>query len=194
MKILCLADEEDPAYWEYLRRDKLRDIDLMISCGDLKAEYLSYLVTLGRAPLLYVHGNHDESYAVNPPEGCDCIDGRLVTVKGLRIAGLGGCVRYRPGSFQYTQTQMKQRVWRMHWKLRRGVDIVVAHAPVKGFGDMPNVTHEGFSAFEHLIRTYHPKFLLHGHVHQRYGYQQQREYELEGTRIINVGSSYILEI
>ena len=194
MKILCLADEETPSYGEYLTREKLRDIDLIISCGDLKAEYLTFLVDMAYCPLLYVHGNHDERYQTRPPEGCDCIDGKLVTVKGLRIAGLGGCVRYRPGPFQYTQTQMKKRVWRLHWKLRKGVDIVVAHAPVKGYGDMPNVTHEGFSAFETLIRTYHPKFLLHGHVHQRYGRDLQREYELEGTRIINVGSSYILEL
>ncbi len=63
MKILCLADEENKAYWDYFRKEKLDDIDLMLSCGDLKAEYLTFLVTMGHAPLLYIHGNHDGATA-----------------------------------------------------------------------------------------------------------------------------------
>ena len=33
-----------------------------MSCGDLNSKYLSFLVTMGRAPLVYVHGNHDKGY------------------------------------------------------------------------------------------------------------------------------------
>ena len=62
MKILAVADEESPALWDYYIPGRLREYDLMISCGDLKADYLSFLVTMGRSPLLYVHGNHDGSY------------------------------------------------------------------------------------------------------------------------------------
>ena len=135
MKILCLADEENKAYWDYFRKEKLDDIDLILSCGDLKADYLTFLVTMGHAPLLYIHGNHDEGYRTRPPEGCDCIDDKVVTFRGLRIVGLGGCLRYRPGEYQYSEADMQRRIRRMSWKLRKGVDIVVAHAPVQGFGD-----------------------------------------------------------
>ena len=45
MKILCLADEENKAYWDYFRKEKLDDIDLILSCGDLKADYLTFLTT-----------------------------------------------------------------------------------------------------------------------------------------------------
>ena len=83
MKILLMADEESPRFWDYYQPGMLKDIDLMLSCGDLKPDYLSFLVTMGRAPLLYVHGNHDGRYKDRPPEGCDCIDGKLVTVKGI---------------------------------------------------------------------------------------------------------------
>ena len=82
MKILCLADEENKAYWDYFRKEKLDDIDLILSCGDLKADYLTFLVTMGHAPLLYIHGNHDEGYRTRPPEGCDCIDDKVVTFRG----------------------------------------------------------------------------------------------------------------
>ena len=70
MKLLLLADKESPYFWDYYQPGRLREYDLMLSCGDLKAEYLSFLATLGRAPLYYVRGNHDGNYDRRPPEGC----------------------------------------------------------------------------------------------------------------------------
>ena len=127
MRILLISDEESPYFWDHFQRGRLDGIDLILSCGDLKAEYLSFLVTMGRAPVLYVHGNHDGSYAKFPPEGCDCIEDKLVTVKGLRILGLGGCRKYKDGPHQYTEQQMRRRIFRLLWQLRRsgGVDIVL---------------------------------------------------------------------
>ncbi len=194
MKILCLADEESRSYWDYFKKEKLADIDLIISCGDLRSEYLTFLVTMGHAPLLYVHGNHDEGYATRPPEGCDCIDDQVVEFRGLRIAGLGGCLRYRPGKFQYTEDMMQKRIRRMSRKLKKGVDIVVAHAPIRGIGDMEDLPHRGFAVFRPLLETYEPMFFLHGHIHACYGHGQRQEYAYSGTRIINVEPTYVLEI
>ena len=97
MKILCVADEESPALWDYYTPGRLTEYDLILACGDLKANYLTFLVTMGRGRLLYVHGNHDGSYESAPPEGCEDIDGHIVVYNGLRILGLGGCSRYHPG-------------------------------------------------------------------------------------------------
>lgn len=91
MKLLLLGDRESPYLWDYYKPGMLSDYDLILSSGDLAAEYLSFIVTLARAPVLYVHGNHDGAYDKFPPEGCDCIEDRLVIYKGLRILGLGGC-------------------------------------------------------------------------------------------------------
>ena len=194
MKILCIADEENPAYWDFFRKEKLEDIDLILSCGDLKPSYLRFLVTMGHAPLLYVHGNHDESYAKDPPEGCDDIEDKVVTVNGLRIAGLGGSVRYREGSHQYTQRQMQRRVRKLSWKLRKGVDIVLTHAPVRGMGDLPDPAHVGFEAFRELIERYQPRYLLHGHVHKRYDAELEQIHSLGQTTVLNVCGTYILEL
>ena len=78
MKILLLSDKEDAYLWDHYRPGRLDGIDLILSCGDLKAEYLSFLVTMGRAPVFYVHGNHDLRYLSEPPEGCDCVEDKLV--------------------------------------------------------------------------------------------------------------------
>ena len=196
MKILLVSDEEDRFLWDYYTPGRLKGIDLILSAGDLDAEYLSFLVTMANRPLLYVHGNHDGGYAQRPPEGCQCIDGKLVTVGGLRILGLGGSALYNGGPHQYTEKQMRRRIHRLRLKLALagGVDIVLTHAPVRGFGDEDNMTHRGFEAFLPLLDQYQPRYLVHGHIHQRYGANRPRCYQYNETTIINATGRYILEI
>ncbi len=42
MNILVVSDEGNSYIWDYFDKNRFEDIDLMISCGDLKAEYLSF--------------------------------------------------------------------------------------------------------------------------------------------------------
>ena len=195
MKILAISDEECPALWDFYQPGRLDGYDLIISCGDLQASYLTFLVTMGRARLIYVHGNHDESYDRHPPEGCEDIDGHLVTFNGVRILGLGGCMRYHPGDYQYTEREMRRRVRSLRRAIRKagGVDIVVTHAPPKGYGDMEDPAHLGFECFTKLIEEYKPKLFLHGHTHLRYG-NLPREVMCGDTRVINVSERFTLEI
>lgn len=196
MRILLVSDEEDKYLWDFYRPGRLKGIDMILSAGDLKAEYLSFLVTMANRPLLYVPGNHDGSYLQRPPEGCQCIDGKLVTVGGLRILGLGGSVLYNGGPNQYTEQEMRRRIRRLRLKLALagGVDIVLTHAPVRGFGDEDNLTHRGFAAFLPLLEQYQPRYLVHGHIHQRYGVNRPRCCQYGPTTIINATGRYLLEI
>lgn len=196
MKILCVSDEECPALWTEYARNRLREYDLIISCGDLKAEYLSFLVTLARCPVLYVHGNHDTGYAKKWPEGCDCIDGKLVEYNGVRILGLGGCRRYHPGEQQYTDKEMRRRIRKLRFCLWRckGVDILVTHAPAEGLGDLDDYAHRGFGAFREFLDKYRPKYMLHGHVHLRYQHDRERCVSYGDTTIINVSERFELEV
>ena len=196
MKILAVSDEEIPALWDYYVPGRLDDYDLIISCGDLRADYLSFLVTMAHCPVLYVHGNHDTGYATSPPEGCDCIDDHIIEYRGLRILGLGGCRWYHEGAHQYTEAQMRRRIRRLRyalWKLG-GVDIVVTHAPPEGLGDDTDPAHKGFKALIELLDKYHPKYLLHGHVHLRYGQENTRNMEYNGSHVVNVCPRYTLEV
>lgn len=147
MKILALSDHEVPWLWDYLDRRRLEGVDLILSCGDLDPRYLSFIVTFAHAPLLYVHGNHDDRYAATPPEGCICVENRIYSHKGVRVLGLGGSVRYKQeGEHQYTQRQMDRRVLRRRLDLARnkGFDILLAHAPALGHHDGDDLAHEGF--------------------------------------------------
>ena len=196
MKILAVSDEECPALWDFFVPGRLDGYDVIISCGDLKASYLTFLVTMSHARLLYVHGNHDEGYASHPPEGCEDIDGYLVEYNGVRIMGLGGCLRYHPGGHQYTEREMRGRIRRLRRALKKagGVDIIVTHAPPKGIGDLPDPAHTGFQAFAELIEEFSPRFFLHGHTHLRYNHSIPREQTVGSTRVINVSERFELEL
>ena len=195
MKILLISDEEDKYLWDYYRPGTLDGVDLILSAGDLKPDYLSFLVTMARCPLLYVHGNHDERYKKNPPEGCDCVDDRIITVNGLRILGLGGAPRYNNGPWQFTERQMAWRIRKLNRKIKYvgGVDLVLTHAPVRGYGDQENMAHRGFEAFLPLLDRWKPRYLIHGHVHQRYQPNMQRILQYRDTTIINACGKYYLE-
>ena len=196
MKILLLSDEESKSIWDFFRKEDYEDIDLVISCGDLKPDYLSFVATMIPVPLLYVHGNHDDKYDSKPPEGCTCIEDQIFEFQGVRILGLGGCLRYKPGKNQYTEQQMQRRISKMFWKIRRkkGFDILVTHAPAQGIHDAEDLCHRGFKAFIDLIEKYHPKYFVHGHIHMNYGRQFPREDMLGDTRVINAFEKYIIEI
>ena len=195
MKILIVADEECMSLWDYYIPGRLSGYELILSAGDLKPDYLSFLVTMARCPVMYVHGNHDDKYKETPPEGCDSIDGKLVVYKGLRILGLGGSQRYSRGENQYSEKQMERRIRKLKRAIQYagGVDIVLTHAAPKGVGDWDDNSHRGFESFLELIDSYHPKYVLHGHVHMSYGHKIEREREYSGTKVINCCEKYVLD-
>lgn len=196
MKILFLADEELRLYWDFFKKEDFEGIDLIISCGDLKSSYLSFLATMLPIPVLYVRGNHDDHYKDNPPGGCICIEDQVYVHEGIRILGLGGCQRYKIGINQYTEKEMAKRVKKLRWKLlwHKGFDILVTHAPALGLHDDDDLCHKGFDTFNKLLDKYHPKLFVHGHVHKSYGQAFQREDMVGETQVINAFEKYIIEI
>lgn len=196
MKLLLLGDQECPFLWDYYRSGALSDYDIILSSGDLDPEYLSFIVTMARAPVLYVHGNHDGQYEKRPPEGCDCIEDKLVVCKGLRILGLGGCLEYNGGPHQYSERQMRRRIRRLRRKILKagGVDIILTHAPAAGYGDGKDHAHRGFECFVDLMEEFNPRYFVHSHVHLNYGHGIPRVLTKNDTTIINAYERFDLEI
>ena len=197
MRILLLSDVADKALWDYLNRSMLEGVDLVLSCGDLPSEYLSFLTCFTHAPILYVHGNHDEDYAEHPPEGCICVEDRIFVHNGVRILGLGGSFRYKVGSNMYTERQMQRRVLKLQGKLWRnkGFDILLTHAPARGVGDQEDLPHRGFATFNALMDRYRPRYMVHGHVHPQYAalhFQRERQYG--ETTVVNAYKRHYIEL
>ena len=194
---MLLSDEADKALWDYLDRRLLEGIDLILSCGDLPGEYLSFLTCFTNAPILYVHGNHDDRYAEKPPEGCICVEDTVYVVNGVRVLGLGGSMRYRDGEHMYSEKQMARRIRRLRFKLwrRRGFDILLTHAPARGLGDREDLPHRGFACFLPLMDRWHPRYMAYGHVHPQYGaldFVRERKYG--DTVLVNAYKRYIIEL
>lgn len=189
VRVLAIADEEAPA----LAPERLRELrpDLVLSAGDLPLSYLDYVASAADAPLAWVPGNHD----VEVEEPCFYpADVTVVEVAGLRIAGLGGCVRYRPGPHQYTQAQFRRRARRLLRAARRTgpVDVLLTHAPPSGLGDGEDPPHRGIEALHRVLEELQPRWLLHGHLHP-YG-EPRPDRQVGGTTIRNVIPYDVLEI
>jgi Icc-related predicted phosphoesterase len=204
MKILAVSDQAEARLHSPLLRQTFGDVDLLIGCGDLPYEYLEYMVSSLDVPLLYVPGNHDPAYDPRIPqarvEGGINIDRRVMTVKHLGVAGLGGSIRYRPGvANQYSQTGMFFRTlpllpslaWR---RLRGGLDILVTHSPPKGIHDDVDLAHTGLRAINWLISLFKPRYLLHGHTHNYRGNLLSPRTRVGETTVINVFPHATLEL
>jgi Icc-related predicted phosphoesterase len=195
MKIMVIADEESKSLWDHYDKSKLEGIDLILSCGDLNPKYLSFLATFSKAPILYIYGNHDACYNDTPPEGCTCIDDDIYEFNGIRILGLGGSMRYKPGPCQFSENAMRARILRLKFKIlkHKGFDILITHAPAAGINDMEDLPHRGFECFNTLLEKYKPKLYVHGHVHLCYG-RFPREQMHGETLVVNAYEKYVLEI
>ncbi len=194
MKILLVADREEPYIWDYFDKERFRDVEMILSCGDVKAEYLSFLVTLIQAPLFYVPGNHNRSYLQQPPEGCESADDKLLVYRGVRILGLGGSINYSNKEFQYTEEQMEKRIRKLRRTIKKhnGFDILLAHSPAFGLGDGEDRAHVGFKSFVTLLDTYSPKYFFHGHQHLNYG-RLKRTTQYKNTTIVNAFGYYLMD-
>jgi Icc-related predicted phosphoesterase len=193
MKLLALSDTESPYLYDYFDAAKFKSIDLVLCAGDLKADYMSYIATVIDAPVLYVHGNHDGSFILRPPEGCIDIDGKFYTHKGLRIFGMGGCMEYYGGPFQFTERQMASKLLLKEWQLKKGIDLFLTHAPAYGVGDGKDVAHTGFRCFVKLLDRHKPKWMVHGHQHLNYD-NQARTRTYKTTQVINAYGYTIIEV
>jgi Icc-related predicted phosphoesterase len=77
-------------------------------------------------------------------------------------------------------------------RLRRGVDLLLTHAPPLGLGDGEDPAHQGFAAFHRLVAQLRPRLLLHGHVHPVHRRAPDRT--LGRTLIVNTIPYRLLEL
>jgi calcineurin-like phosphoesterase family protein len=220
VRVLAVSDEVDDAL--LADAGAARSADLILACGDLPLEYLGSLMNRLDVPLVFVPGNHDPDLsgyrssragltlragmpARQPwPDGAVNADGRVVDVAGLRVAGLGGCLRYNDGPNQYTQWQQARRARalraRVRWRRmrdRRPVDVLITHAPPRGAGDGDDPPHRGFTALHGLIAALRPAALLHGHVRPVAGRPKPGQlgstvvWNVTGWRLLRIGPGHV---
>ena len=196
MKILTVSDIVVRELSDCFDARQFDGVELVLSCGDLPPEYLSSIREQLDAPLFYVRGNHDIRYKNKPPVGCLNIHQRRVVFQGLRIMGLEGSRWYNGGPIQYREYQMRQMIWRMLPGLwfRKGLDIVITHAPPRHVHDAEDRCHRGFDSFLKLISRFKPRYFIHGHIHAHFTDPSQRVTLVGKTHVINTFAFHFLEV
>ena len=221
MKILCISDQIDPLVYSPNIRERYKDCDLVISAGDLPMEYLDFIVSSLNKPLLFVFGNHNlEEFRLYhrtgalastgthlplkplPPEACHgttYVGFKVHREGNLLVAGVSGSIRYNAGLSQYTERQMLFKLLKMlprllvnKLKYGRFVDIFLTHAPPEGIHDKEDPCHRGFRCYLWFMRTFKPRFMVHGHIHL-YDMQDVRVSRYFDTTVINAYSHHILD-
>ncbi len=217
-KLLCVADHVDPLVYSTRARERFSDVDMVLSAGDLQMKYLGFIASSLNKPVVFVFGNHNleelhrferrftvssdtdhPSFASGHRYGSTYADGKIVRVDGLLIAGLGGSMRYNNGEHQFSEFQMALRIARLIPGLMwnrivhgRYIDILLTHAAPRGIHDRTDRCHIGFKSFRWFMRTFRPRYLIHGHIHL-YDPNEPRVTRYFETDVINVYDHYVLE-
>jgi uncharacterized protein len=177
MRILAIADIEEPVLYEETKREKIGPIDLIISCGDLSSEYLSYISTMYQAPLFFVRGNHDTELLFEGPVG-ENLHNKLIKYRNIKMLGFEGAPNYTENAIQYSESKMNLWFIKSYFKtlVFGRPDIIVTHVPPKGIHDGKDFAHRGFPAFNKMITHFKPQYFLHGHNQSNYYLNYDRKY------------------
>jgi Icc-related predicted phosphoesterase len=217
MKILCISDQIDPLVYSNTIKERFSDVELILCAGDLPLDYLDFIVSSLNKPLLFVFGNHNLEHldfyspggrpyekpyldeTEHQGSGAVHVGSKVVVQDGLIIAGLGGSMRYNRGENQFTETQMMMQILKLIPRLLfnrlvrgRYVDVLLTHASPKGIHDKEDRCHWGFEAFLWFMRTFKPRYLIHGHIHL-YSLSDVRVSAYKETQVINAYSHYIID-
>jgi Icc-related predicted phosphoesterase len=195
---------------------------MILGAGDLDMDYYGYIVSVLNKPLLFVFGNHNlkdlpryrkDYYHSLPLDeyskelellpktyGSTYVGGRVKNINGLLIGGLGGSMSYNNGPNQFTEVQMflysLRLLPKMIWNrivYGRYLDILLTHAPPRGIHDDDDRCHRGFQVFRTFIRFFHPKYLVHGHVHL-YDRNENRRTKIGKTTVVNAYDHVVIEL
>jgi Icc-related predicted phosphoesterase len=196
MMVLTVSDRVEPILYDQFDARQFGGVELILACGDLPPEYLSFLSDRLNVPLYFVCGNHDLRHADRPPRGCIHLSHALAEFKGKNILGLEGSRWYNGGPHQYTESQMRWKIHRLRTQIWRkgGVDIVITHAPPRHIHDAEDPCHKGFKSFRWLIDKYSPPYFIHGHIHADFADASQRVTLVKHTRVINTYGHYLFDI
>jgi Icc-related predicted phosphoesterase len=195
MRVLTVSDRVEPGLYDRFDPERFEGLDLILACGDLPPEYLSFMSGKFNVPLYFVRGNHDLRYGPKPPHGCVNLGDALIQFQGKNILGLEGSRWYNGGPYQYTEREM-------HWKIQRlrpgiwwkgGVDIIITHAPPRHIHDAEDRCHRGFKSFRWLLDKYSPLYFIHGHIHANFTEASQRMTLVNQTQVINTYGYYLFE-
>lgn len=166
-KLLCITDTHGNLGFscEYLNtlQKAVNNVDAVFCMGDIYKNELTSIVEIVKEkdiPIYGIPGNHEPAIYIKET-GIMNIHGDVCRVKGLAIAGIGGCIRYKNSPELCMMTDKEST------KLAKTIpkaDILITHSSYKRKTN--NVVHSGLKGISWYIKKNNPKYHLYGHLHK----------------------------
>ena len=188
LKILFIADthnclNSDSEVLKYIQNQK--DYDYCILLGDHSGNDLKEILkVIPKEKICGILGNHDD-WNLYKQYGINNISGKVISIKGVKIAGLSGSYKYKDSRDYalYTHEESISIADNME-----KADIFVTHD--KPFlKDNHNPAHDGLKGVTKYIYKNNISLHIHGHLHQEY-----EETLKNGTKSICLYMAKIVEI
>ena len=197
IRLLAVSDQMDAALGDERSRHAVGPIDLIVGCGDLDCDDLTFLADGFNAPLVYVLGNHDTDARW---QACRtyCPDEVRSTAShheaGLSLAGLTWPGRRGPRAHRSERGAWNQALRLAVRRLGRAEPVIVfSHVPPRAAGDIQSTGyHRGFRGYSWLMRRLRPPLWLHGHT----PLAATTEWHIQrgSTMLVNVTGAVVIEI
>ncbi|CAN5832666.1 metallophosphoesterase family protein [soil metagenome] len=197
VRLLAVSDEREAALGHARNRSAIAPVSVIVGCGDLEPDYLSFLGDAFHAPLLYVHGNHDRGGAweaglqVAPMP----LGGRVERAAGVTFGGLGWPSR-PDGRAERDEGSAWRQALALYLRARlRGPQpaVILSHVPPRDLGDDPSDPyHTGFAAYRWLCQRLQPVLWLHGHT--TLAAARHWRCQLGRTTLVNVTGAALIEL
>ena len=197
IRLLAVSDVLEPTLLDSRNRQALGPVDLIVGCGDLDCDDLTFIADGFNSPIVYVQGNHDSNERWEQRRGY-CPEAihttQIIQRAGLPIAGLTWPGRRGKGGNRSERVAWSQAMRLATRRLGR-VDpmIVLSHVPPLGAGDVPtDPYHRGFKGYRWLLERLEPTLWLHGHT--PLAATTEWKIQVGPTTVVNVTGAVIIDL
>ena len=164
IKILCIADTHG-----YLKYDKMREkiekhkddnYDICCLLGDISYDDIEIILKyIPKEKIIAVLGNHDDFNILKHFELKD-INGKVVEINGIKIAGIHGAYRYKTKDFpSFTQVESVGFAEKIE-----KADILISHSGPY-YKNNANIIHNGLLGISYYLFKNKVPYNIHGHLH-----------------------------
>lgn len=230
MKILIVSDQIDPFIYNYAIKELFNDVSCVLCAGDLPMDYIDFIVSTLNKPTYFIFGNHnlnglkffhkDAAYDASQTGskefhscGATYAGFKVITDHELKwphpkkrkatpllIAGVSGSRDYNHGACQYTESEMRFKLFKLIPRLilnkilyGRYLDIFLTHATPRHVHEHEDNCHKGFKCFNKFIKKYKPTYMVHGHIHL-YDQNEPRVSVYHDTIVVNAYGHYVIDL
>lgn len=186
LKLVVISDTHgDLAFGDRFKvfMDKITEYDICLILGDIYVYELDKICEIiPPEKILAIRGNHDR-FDIYDKHRITNINGKVYSVKGIKIAGIEGSNRYKNEEAPlYTHYESLY----LACKMKQEADLLITH-DIPFMESKYDKAHEGMVGITYYIYKNGVKVHIHGHIHKSY----RTSYD-NGTNEISVyGCEYV---